>query len=67
MSASRTSAASPVAVLGVVVLDRGGELLRQAPAARHHAADERVVDAELAALGVDALLGRAGVVWIWPG
>ena len=35
--------------------------LRQAPAAGEHAADERVVDAELAALAVDALLGRAGV------
>ena len=32
---------------------------RQAPAADQHAADERVVDAELAALLVDALLGRA--------
>ena len=41
------------------MLDRRGELLRQSPAAGHHAADERVVDAELAALGVDALLGRA--------
>ena len=35
--------------------------LRQAPAAGEDAADQRVVDAELAALAVDALLGRAGV------
>ena len=33
--------------------------LRQAPAAGEDAADQRVVDAELAALAVDALLGRA--------
>ena len=36
-----------------------GDRRRQAPAADQHAADERVVDAELAALLVDALLGRA--------
>ncbi len=35
--------------------------LRQAPAAGQDAPDQRVVDAQLAALTVDALLGRAGV------
>ena len=59
MSASRTSAASSGHVVAVVMLDRGGELLRQAPAARHHAADQGVVDSELAPLCVDALLRRA--------
>ena len=38
-----------------------GDGLRQAPAAGEDAADQRVVDAELAALAVDALLRRAGV------
>ena len=46
-------------VLGVVALDDGGDGLRQAPAAGEDAADQRVVDAELAALAVDALLRRA--------
>ena len=46
-------------VLGVVALDDRGDGLRQAPAAGEDAADQRVVDAELAALAVDALLGRA--------
>ena len=50
-----------VGVLGVVALDHAGDRLRQAPAAGEHAADERVVDAELAALALDALLRRAGV------
>ena len=48
-------------VLGVMALDRRGDGLGQAPAAGEDAADERVVDAELAALAVHALLGRAGV------
>ena len=46
-------------VVGVVALDRRGDGLRQVPAAGEHAADQRVVDAELAALVVQALLGRA--------
>ena len=50
-----------VGVVGVVALDDRGDGLRQAPAAGEDAADQRVVDAELAALAVDALLGRAGV------
>ena len=47
-------------VVGVVALDRGGDGARQVPAAGEHAADQRVVDAELAALVVQALLRRAG-------
>ena len=50
-----------VGVLGVVALDHAGDRLRQAPAAGEHAADQRVVDAELAALALDALLGSAGL------
>ena len=50
-----------VGVVGVVALDDRGDGLRQAPAAGEDAADQRVVDAELAALAVDALLGRARV------
>ena len=46
-------------VLGVVALDRGRDGLRQVPAAGEHAADQRVVDAQLAALVVEPLLGRA--------
>ena len=48
-------------LLGVVTLDDRRDRLGQAPAAGEDAADQRVVDAELAALAVDALLGRAGV------
>ena len=59
MSARRTKAASPCGVVGVVALDRGGDGVRQVPAAGEHAADQRVVDAELAALVVQALLRRA--------
>ena len=60
MSARRTSAASPSASSAWwrSIADR--EPVRQAPAAGEHAADQRVVDAELAALRVHALLGRAG-------
>ena len=43
----------------MVALDRRGDRRRQAPAAGEHAADERVVDAQLAALLMDAVLGRA--------
>ena len=46
-------------VVGVVALDRGRDGVRQVPAAGEDAADQRVVDAELAALVVQALLGRA--------
>ena len=48
-----------VGVLGVVALDRGGDGAREVPAAGEDAADQGVVDAELAALVVQALLGRA--------
>ncbi len=59
MSASRTSAASPSTSSAwwrsiTLAMD-----LRQAPPAGEHAADQRVVDAELAALGLDPLLGGA--------
>ena len=60
MSARRTKAASPCGVVGVVALDDRGDGLGQAPAAGEDAADQRVVDAELTALAVDALLGGAG-------
>ena len=43
-----------------MALDRRGDRLGQVPAAGEDAADQRVVDAELAALVVQALLGRAG-------
>ena len=46
-------------VVGVVALDRRGDRVRKVPAAGEDAADQRVVDAELAALVVQALLGRA--------
>ena len=61
MSARRTNAASPSASSAWWRSIDGRDRLRQAPAAGEHAADERVVDAELAALAVDALLGRARV------
>ena len=48
-------------VVGVVALDGHRQAVRQRPAAGQHAADERVVDAQLEALLVQALLGRAGV------
>ena len=40
-------------VVGVVALDRRGEPVRQRPAAGQHAADERVVDAQLEPLLVE--------------
>ena len=46
-------------VVGVVALDRRGDRARQVPAAGEDAADQGVVDAELAALVVQPLLGRA--------
>ena len=46
-------------VVGVVALDRRRDRVREVPAAGEDAADEGVVDAELAALVVQALLGRA--------
>ena len=58
MSASRIAAAWPVGIRRVVALDRRGDDLRQAPAAHQHRADERMVDAELAALATGALVGR---------
>ena len=59
MSARRTKAASPCGVVGVMALDRGGDGARQVPAAGEDAADQGVVDAELAALVVQPLLRRA--------
>ena len=50
-----------VRVLGVMALDRGGDRVGQAPAAGERAADERVVDDELAAFAGHALLGRPRV------
>ena len=62
MSARRTSAASP-STSGLWWRSIADAMrFRQAPAAREHAADDRVVDAQLAALLVDALLGGAGAV-----
>ena len=55
-------------VVGVVALDDRGDGLGQAPAAGEDAADQRVVDAELAALAVDALLRACGRrSWTWAG
>ena len=48
-----------VGVLGVMALDRDRDPLRQVPAPGEHAADERVVDAELLAFVAQALLGSA--------
>ena len=60
MSPSRMTAASPcTSWLWWRSID-GGDRHRQAPAAGEHAAHERMVDAELAALLVDAFLGRPG-------
>ena len=56
-----------VLVVGVVALDGRGDAARQAPSAGEDAADERVVDAELAALAVDALLGGARPPWTCGG
>jgi hypothetical protein len=48
-------------VVGVVALDRRGEATSGRPHRRaRHAADERVVDAEVAALALEALLRRPG-------
>ena len=48
-------------VVGVVALDDAGDRPGQAPAAGQDAADEGVVDAELATLLGEPLLGGAGV------
>ena len=61
MSARRTIAASPSASSEWWRSIAAASAVGQAPAAGEHAADEGVVDAELAALAVDALLGRARV------
>src|SRR5438270_8226796 len=45
----------------MVTLDRGSQSGRQPPAAGKDAADQRVVDAELAALAVQTRLRRMGV------
>jgi hypothetical protein len=47
-------------VVGMMALDGARDGVREVPPARQHAADQRVVDAELAALVVQALLGGAG-------
>ena len=49
----------PSAFVGVVALDGLGDPRVHAPAAGQDPADEGVVDAELAALGVDAVVGGA--------
>ena len=59
MSARRTKAASPWASSAWWRSIAEAIAARQVPAAGEHAADQRVVDAELAALVVQALLGRA--------
>jgi hypothetical protein len=46
-------------VIGVMALDRRGDRLGQVPATGEHAADQCMVDAQLAALVVQALLGGA--------
>ena len=46
----------------MVALDDRGDALRQAPPAGEDAADQRVVDTELTALAVDALLRGAGTL-----
>ena len=61
MSANRTMAASPVASSAwcrsiTVAIERG-----QRPPTSEHATHERVVDAELTALGPETVLGRLGV------
>ena len=52
-----------IGAIGVMALDRDGDPLRQVPAPRQHAADQRVVDPELLALVAEALLRgpRGGV------
>ena len=50
-------------VVGVVALDRGRDGVREVPAAGEDAAHQGVVHAELAALVVQALLGRARRPW----
>jgi len=51
-------------VVGVVALDDRRQRLGQPPAAGEDAADQRVVDAELAALAVDALGIAIAVVFV---
>jgi hypothetical protein len=60
MSARRTKAASPWASSEWWRSIAEATDFGQVPAAGEDAADQRVVDAELAALVVQALLGRAG-------
>ena len=59
MSARRTKAASPSASSAWWRSIAEATDARQVPAAGEHAADQRVVDAQLAALVVQPLLGRA--------
>ena len=62
MSARRTIAAAVLARRrSGGARSRSARRVGQAPAAGEHAADQRVVDAELAALAVHALLGGAGL------
>ena len=67
MSASRTSAASPSASSAWWRSITLATDSRQPPAAGEDAADQRVVDAELAALALDPLLRRAGLAVDLPG
>ena len=60
MSASATIAGQPFGVVGVMALDRDGDLLRHVPAPGENAADQGVVDAELVAFFADPLFGSAG-------
>ena len=59
MSAARDHRGEAFGVLGVVALDRDREPLRQVPAPRQHAADQRVVDPQLLAFVAEPLLGGA--------
>ena len=54
-------------LVGVVALDDRGDGVGQTPAASEDAADQRVVDAELTALAVQALLRRASTRGPGPG
>jgi catechol 2,3-dioxygenase-like lactoylglutathione lyase family enzyme len=50
-----------VTLLGMVALDHAGDRARHAPATGEDAADQSVVDAEFAALALEAILRRARV------
>ena len=50
-----------IGLLGMVALDHAGQRPRHPPATGQDAADQRMVDAELAALALDAVLRRPGL------